>query len=147
MATSKAEIRDRFSQQIAAVADSMDALGQGQIAQAQRKWPELDLADWNGDLSNLEGVSSAFDRSENGDDVVAAIRDPADPGVTGDLAASILQGDWLAALERAWRSRHLTRPRLYLHAAARRKGHGHPAGVIRRGMLGLVEGILQKSKV
>ena len=49
-------------------------------------------------------------------------------GTSGDQIALKAQADYVAQVERAYRLRHATWPRLFAHAAARLSGHGHPLG-------------------
>jgi len=146
-ATSKAEIRDRFTKQ---AVDSNTATGKNLEAAAKqsegRKQHAIDKNEWDGDTLDLENLGKPFDRKEISEDFLEAIKDAENPGVTGDLQVCQMQGDYLACMERAFRSRHATRCRHTMHAAARRYGHGHDAGVIRKGVLGYLEGILKMSK-
>ena len=139
-------IRERFSKQ---GIDSLQESASQQVAailehEAPRQ-PVVDKNGWDGDLYNLEDISKAFSREELEADFLKAI-DLEAPGVSGDLISISVQGDWLATQERAFRSRHQTPIRAWLHALARRKGQAHDAGVIRRGLLGYVENLLQASK-
>jgi len=157
-AQSKAEIRNRFIKQ---AVDSSTATGKNLEAAAKqtegRKQHSIDKNEppkddeegktaWDGDTLDLENLGKPFDRTEINEDFLEAIKDAENPGVTGDLQVCQLQGDYLACMERAFRSRHATRCRHTMHAAARRYGHGHNAGVIRKGVLGYLEGILKVSK-
>lgn len=145
--TSVAEVRQHFAQQAienlqqSAAAEAAALAGQG-VPQQHRITP----SGWSGDLFDLAGLTNVFSRAEIEEDFLAAIRDAAQPGTVGDLMACQLQGDYLAMQERAFRARHQTPQRLYLHAVARRRAHGHPGGVVVRGVLGQVENILRKSK-
>ena len=87
----------------------------------QRGWYVPDPNGWEGEIFDIAGVSSAFDRSE-----VAALYQTALMtvlGAGGDAMALKLQSDYLAVQERAWRLRHLSPIRAVMHAGARRIGH------------------------
>ena len=160
---SKANIGDRFTKQLDAIVETGKSVADSLTGKDRRlnhkidkgKWnddssltrqQQIDKGDWSGDLNDLEGMSAAFSREEHTEDVTNAISDPANSGVVGDLMVSSLQGDYLAAQERAFRSRHLSPVRRRLHAAARRAGHGDDRGLFKRGVLGFIESILRQSK-
>lgn len=143
---SASEIRDRFMVQgIKALQDTAKYQAEAITEQADPIQPIVDRNKWDGDLFNLEDISKAFSREELDEDFLKVI-DPANPGVIGDLVSISLQGDWLATQERAFRARHQTPVRAWMHAAGRRRGHGHDAGVIRQGLLRYVENLLQAAK-
>jgi len=103
------------------------------------------LGDWDGDLSNVDGISKAFKR----DDINQAYSKLADKaeGVLGDGVVLATQADWLALLERAYRARNLMTPiRALAHATARRKGHGQQTGLFGQGVLEYLRGVLKQSK-
>jgi hypothetical protein len=58
---------------------------------------------------------------------------------TYEAIANKLQGDFLAQLERDYKSQRLTRVRASFMEASRRHGHGDPQGVIKNGILRNVE--------
>lgn len=143
---SVSEVRNRFmTQGIKALQDTAKFQAEAIIEQADPLQPLVDRNEWDGDLFNLEDISKAFSREELDEDFLKVI-DPANPGVIGDLVSISLQGDWLATMERAFRARHQTPVRAWMHAAGRRRGHGHDAGVINQGLLRYVENLLQASK-
>ena len=143
---SKAELRDRFVAQLNKSADAANTISKAFLLQGQRRWHIVDKGEWDGDLFDLSGISKAFSREENEEDVANSIKDGANPGTSGDLIVSVMQGDYLAAQERAFRLRHQTTVRSSMHAAARRMGHGHDKGIFKRGVKGVVENILKQSK-
>ena len=74
---------------------------------------------WTGDTDDLVGMSLAFDKSE----VVStfnSIMDVKDPGTASDKIAMRFQNDYLAAMERAFRTRHAGSVRSEMFSAARR---------------------------
>jgi len=145
-AVSKSNIGSRFSDQLDATIETGKSVADSLTGKDRRVNHKIDKGDWSGDLNDLEGMSAAFSREEHTEDVTNAISDPENPGVVGDLMVSSLQGDYLAAQERAFRSRHLSPVRRRLHAAARRAGHGDDRGLFKRGVLGFIESILAQSK-
>jgi hypothetical protein len=58
---------------------------------------------------------------------------------TYEAIANKLQGDFLAQLERDYKSQRLSRVRSSFMEASRRHGHGHPQGVIKNGIFRNVE--------
>lgn len=146
MVRSRAEVRDRFSTQLEALIASLKAQGLSLRNAGQRLQLELDKNGWDGNPQDLDGLVKPFSREEHRDDVEAAIADADDAGPIGDLVASSWQGDLLACMERSYRAKYSNRVRRSAHAAARREGHASDAGVLRRGMLGTVEGALKQTK-
>lgn len=144
---SVAEIRTRFQTQcidnmVKAAKNAAESLRN----ETGRKQHELDTNGWTGDLFDLVGMKKAFDRTENAEDIRNAIKDPQNPGTVGDLIVSELQGDRLACMERSFRLSNATRVRLSIHAAARRRGHGHDAGLLKRGVQRYLTQMLKQSK-
>lgn len=75
-----------------------------------------------------------YDREEIHQDFRDAVRGGSQQGAAGDFSVVVVQGDFLASLERAFRMRHLGPVRARLHAAGRRRGHGHVNGVYSAGL-------------
>jgi len=144
--TGKAELRDRFNTQFDSLTATSKILGDSLKGVARRVNHKIDKHQWSGNVYDLDGISSAFSRDENAADVAAALADVADPGNFGDLMVSSMQGDYLACMERAFRSRNASRVRRTIHAAARRAGHGHESGILQRGVKGYLEAILRFAK-
>jgi hypothetical protein len=82
---------------------------------------------YQGDPLDIVQMSENFDRTDVGNDYVNTFGD--ENSSTGDQVALKKESDWLAALERAFRSRHASPVRCAIHAAGRRLGHGDDAGV------------------
>lgn len=144
--TSKADIRTTFRKQLEKLAKDAEAAHKAYKLEGQRKWYHPELEGWSGDLFDLEGIAQAYDRQENHEDFLNALQDAQSPGAIGDLAASQFQGDWLAALERAFRRRHASVVRSRLHAAGRLFGHGHEKGPLKQGVMKWLEGLVQNAK-
>lgn len=158
-AKSVSEIRQTFQKQgIEALQHTADNQVKAILEHADPKQPEVGNGEayeditradgweaWDGSLFNLEDMSKAFDREAIEQDFLKVI-DPAAPGTSGDLMAISLQGDWMATMERAFRSRHSTPVRAWFHALGRRRGHAHVNGTLQKGLLRHVESVLQASK-
>ena len=111
--------------------------------------PELSTDDgsWLGDLFDIEGMSDPFNRDEANEMFVEATKDGENSGVTGDLGSTTLQVDYLACMERAFRSRHtMRRPRTMAHMTGRRKGHGNERGVLTQMNLEFVRNMIKQSR-
>ena len=75
---------------------------------------------WDGDVTDLTGIKKAFDRSE----ILSTFNDIMDtdnPGSGADRMAMKFQSDYLAAMDRAFRTRHAGLVRCDLFAAERRQ--------------------------
>lgn len=145
-AQSKADIRNTFSDHIASLADTGVNVSQSLRNKEQRKQARVVKGDWSGDVFDTENMGKAFDRSQYTEDMRAVVKDDSSPGVVGDLSLTTMQGDWLSAAERAFRLQHLSKVRASIHAAARRYGHGHDAGLFHKGVMGYMRSIAKKSK-
>jgi hypothetical protein len=100
-------------------------------------------ASWNGDLHDLVGMNSAFSRDVLNSMYSAALFDPNTGGTVGDCITAKAQIDWIATMERAFRTRHASRIRCAAHASARRRGHGSTNGIFTGTVLGYVQGMVQ----
>lgn len=143
---SVADIRRRFTQVIVAVADHAQTVSGAWRNTARYQPPQFDKNGWSGDVFDAEGQGKPFDRSEHDADMLAVIRDKESPGVVGDLQLITLQGDYLAAMERAQRCANTRRCRALAHASARKRGHGHAGGLFRKGILGALKRLSRLSK-
>ena len=86
-----------------------------------REWMlgKFGTSGWNGNPSELTQMKKAFDRAEIVD-TFNRIMDKKDPGNTSDKIAMKFQGDYLASMERAFRTRHAGTVRSEIFAAGRR---------------------------
>lgn len=100
---------------------------------------------WSGDLTDLQGMSAAFNREELYQMFRDAVKDE-NSGSVGDLIAIVTQGDFIASLERAYRARHQLSIRARAHAAARHRGHSHTSGVLQGGLVGYLKNILKQGQ-
>lgn len=146
MASSKAQLRKIFLDLIEALASYADADDEALSNQGPAKFFFPTLNGWSGDLFDLEGMSQAWDRSEIYEDFRNTVKDSSDSGVVADLMTVILQGDFVAIAERAFRHQASTSVRDKIHASARRRGHANPAGVLTRGIQGYVEHLDRMAK-
>ncbi len=113
----------------------------------QVKWLMPDKNGWSGDLFDWQGMAKPFDRSKSNESFIEAIKDPASPGTTGDMIVTTVQIDYLAIMERAFRSRHThSFPRILTHLAGRKKGHGSNTGPLTVSVLEYVRGLVRESK-
>jgi len=141
--TSKAALRENFVQHISKLVDFQNQRHESALNQGPSTFYEPPDSDWDGDLFDLQGMSKAFDRTPQQEDFQTAA---SEGGVQGDYILTILQGDMLAVLERAYRARHHTSVRSRLHAAARQRGHGFPTGVLSQGLQGYLEWLEKQAK-
>ena len=111
----------------------------------QPMWYQPDAHGWNKDLFDLESMSQAFDRKEHFTDFETIVKDGNAPGTGGDFMSITLQGDWLGTLERAFRERHKTWPRMMVQANCRRFGHQHDLGVWNTGQKSYLQFILSQT--
>ena len=64
--------------------------------------------------------------------------------MAGDIIGVSTQADYLAMMERAFRSRHtMRRPRAWMHAAGGHKGQALPAGAFKQNAMEYASGILK----
>ena len=102
--------------------------------------------DFEASLFAIEAMHEPFSRAEHEDQFAQVVKDAEQPGTTGDFAMIALQGDFLAAMERAYRDRHMSPVRRRVQVAGRRMGHSAETGVIKLGLVGYIERINQFNK-
>jgi len=132
MATAKVEVDDTFEKQIRALQqanmDQADAVLGG--TSPSNTTPAL-LHDWDGNLFDLEGLSTPFNRDTLNQAFISSISNVEDSGVSGDMVSATTQIDYLGTMERAFRARHtMRRPRATAHAAGRMRAHGDAQGTL-----------------
>jgi hypothetical protein len=101
--------------------------------------------EWSGRLFDIEGISQCYSRKEHRETFVDCVKGGKASGRVGDLMVTELQGDWLAAAERAFRARHHTLIRAMTHANARRFGHQHGSGVLLGGQKSYLDWIIRQT--
>jgi hypothetical protein len=105
-------------------------------------------SDWAGTVFDYESYTKSFDRTSADQDCVDAIKDPANPGVVGDLVAGTLMIDTLACMQRAFRNRYtMRRCRAVAHMAGRKKGHGSATGVYGQNGIEYLRQVMIQAKV
>lgn len=90
-------------------------------------------SNWQGNVFDINDLGTALSREELYTAFRNAVSSPDSSGTVGDLQAILVQGDNLAAAERAFRMRHASSVRTKLHASGRHRGHGDPNGVVNNG--------------
>lgn len=106
-----------------------DANADAVCAGTQRQWYLPPLDSWTGDPYDIAGMNYAFDRSALNAAYVAVVSDTLRRGRQGEAMILKLQIDYLAALERAFRTRQSSSIRAKVHAGIRRKSHGASGGL------------------
>lgn len=144
---SKVKVEPVFSENVEALAASSGAIGAAASGQAPRAWQAPRASGWGGDHADVAGMTAPFDRAELNESYQRAVSDPASPGTVGDLVAAVSQIAYVGALERSYRARHASPVRCLVVAAGRRRGHGHPAGVLRGATVGRVTDALAAGQV
>lgn len=119
---------------------------EGRRSGGQVRWFRPD--GWDGDLFNFVGMHAPFSRDDANQQYLDAVKDPANPGTTGDVVAATTQIDFLACLERAFRVRHtLRRPRAMAHMMGRMAGHASEHGPLVQCGLEYVRAVLKQARV
>lgn len=124
--TKKAEVMPSFSARIddllAAGKDWSDAVRDGK----PRRWYVP-----SGVVEPLDVPSlsvPAWERNDINQKYSVEVCDSSSPGTSGDAISLKWQADFMAAEERAFRTRHASLPRCVAAAHGRLSGHGNPAG-------------------
>ena len=99
----------------------------------QRTWYVPPLNEWSGDPLDLINMKSAFDRTAINTLYVQVVSNTDQDGRIGEAMLLKLQLDYIAALERSYRTRHASSVRCRIHAAARRAGHASSGGLFDTG--------------
>lgn len=138
---SKGQVHDRFTAQVQKLAAEAGLLHKGVTSGEGREWQLGDLNGWSGDVTDIPGMSRPFDRKAIGQNFADVYQGT--PGTTGDAATLRLQNDYLAAMERAFRTRHASSVRLTIMAAGRRKGHADAQGPLLDGVIRYAQDLLK----
>jgi hypothetical protein len=138
----KTDIRERYQVQMTQLKNLAGDAEKALNNEGQPSWMLPERNGWDGNLFDIPGMKEPFDRREMYDDFVDVVKDASSPGVTADLTAIQLQGDFLAAMERAFRERHKTKIRCNVQAAARQMGHNQ--AVLETMMTGYIQRQLTK---
>ncbi len=92
-------------------------------------------------------MDQAFDREAINQNFAELFAASDNAGTIGDATSLKLQGDYVAVVERAYRARVATPLRCMAHAAARRAGHGHAAGVFTGGVLQYAQDAIKAGQI
>ena len=131
MAEKKSDVAPTFEQFIRRLRDRA-AAGAEELSRADwsaSRWNVPTQEEGGGDLTDINKLSVGFVRDEANQMFIESIRDPANPGRSGDCIVSTVQVDFMAVAERAYRMRHsMQRPRAFLLALGRRQGQANERG-------------------
>jgi hypothetical protein len=95
----------------------------------QREWMYPPLQGWSGDPQAISDMNKAFIRDTLNALYKQVLNDMDRVGTVGESMVLKLQVDYIAAIERAFRTRHCSSVRARLHSASRRQGQAHSNGV------------------
>ena len=163
-ATPIGRIDPNFSRQLERIKLTDKTIYEGTLGTGHRKWQMPDgspmsnspcVLAWDYDLFNITGLMNPFYRDcpnrlyvralTKGPPVGVDAQEAAIPpgeGRMADCQVEKIQVDYMAAMERAFRMRHMSQPRSAAHAAIRRKGH---STLVDRGMVRVVvDGVVQE---
>lgn len=140
---SRGRIDERFFVQATALANQSGEQADATMLSTARPWQIGDPATWDGDPLDIEGMTAAFDRTQIGVVMSQIYSGKDEPGTTGDANTMRLQNDYLAAMERAYRTSAAELCRCELFAAGRRRGHASPSGVILDGVVRYAQDLLK----
>ena len=100
-----------------------------------------------GDIFDMTDMGLPFNRDQSNAWFVEAIKDATNPGSVGDMIVTTTQIDYLAIMERSFRSRQAySRAKAMLHMSARKAGHGHDNGPLVQAVLEHVRALVKKNK-
>ncbi len=135
----KSHIGERFTAQMKSLSAYALASAASSLEGGPAQWyrPE----GFTGGLADMEGLDEALSRNEQVEDFRSATKDYKASGTTGDLLMTQLQGDMMACLERAYRSRHQSSCSSRIRSAGRDLAHGHEYGAIQLGLTGHITDI------
>ena len=89
--------------------------------------------EWDGDLQSKQGLRdlhNSFNTDEAEEFLKKTFTD-SKPGNSSDGMVNLLQIEYAAQMERAYRARHQSMPRALAHYSTREKGHGTQTGALR----------------
>jgi len=96
-------------------------------------WVRPPVGDWDGDLQSKEGLiqlHAAFNTDQAEEELKKTFTDDK-PGNSADGMVNLLQIEYAAQMERAYRARHQSMPRALAHYSTRERGHGTQTGALR----------------
>lgn len=135
MASTKGKIHEVFTSTLDAIVEANRAAYEGAEAGGGRKWfaPPTNEG-WDGNPQDIPGLATAFDRQEIETNYEEVFQDPSNVGTVGDVISLKTQSDYVACVERAYRSRHATSVRCIAHHLGRRRGHGDAESLFNAGI-------------
>lgn len=131
----KAKVFPRYSDLLNEMIENNFYISEAIKLKNQRDWMFPELGDWDGDPHHITGSNSlqhAFDRDEINSVYIDALRTGGDEngGRITDCKSCKMQGDYIAADERATSLRYATSIRCSMMASgARRGGHSSSKGI------------------
>jgi hypothetical protein len=143
----KSDVDPNFEKQVNARKDDAKEEEPTRRQNNQVKW--FYPPGWNGDPFDWEQMKEPFLRDKANQDFITAVRDPQNPGNSGDLIATTTQIDYLMCMERAFRARmtytahQMTRPNA--QQIGRKRGHGGETGTFKMLVLEYVRGVLKQA--
>lgn len=123
------ELDEKFVDQLEALQTVAAANADAVCGDTQRRWFLPPTSDWSGDPLDIAGMNAAFDRTDLNSLYVDVVSDEEQRGRQGEAMLLKLQMDYVASLERAFRTRHATSVRSRIHASGRLYGHGASGGL------------------
>lgn len=136
-------IDDDFANHIDAMESVSTAASQATNLTGQRKWMYPPLNGWSGDPLDILGMDQAFNRDNLNSQYRSVIGMMNQAGKIGESMAVKLQVDYIAALERGFRTRHCSSVRAKIHSSARRKGLGESTGPLNNGVVVYLNRLLE----
>lgn len=124
-----------FTSQLDKLKSTSDAADKAAILTGQREWMYPPLNGWTGCPWDLSGMNKAFPREHLNEVYCKILGDKNSTGTVGEAMAVKLQVDYIAALERAFRTRHCSSVRARMHSAARRRGQAAEKGLFQNNVL------------
>jgi len=118
-----------FMDQITELESVSKAADEAAMLIGQRKWMYPPLQGWDGDPRKISDMNKAFVRKNLNKTYVTIMSDTTQKGTIGEIMILKLQIDYIASLERAFRTRFCSSVRARMHSAARRRGQGNPQGL------------------
>lgn len=122
--TTKARVHPVFTKRLDDLRANAAAAVQALTGAGVRQWQVP--ADYTGDLLDVPKLHKpSFDREEINTNYKEVMQDPANPGTVGDVIGLKSQMDNVATEERAFRIRHSSVVRSFVHAGGRRYGQAN----------------------
>lgn len=118
-----------FTDQLEKLEENSEAIADSTRLEDQRTWYLPPIDTWNGDLYDLTGMTDSFKRTDLNSDYETLIGDTSELATVGESMVVKLQADYVASIERSFRTRHTSYVRSKIHASSRRRGHGDSNGL------------------